>query len=81
MSEDQFLKFFDPDYLRQMVARFPELESTVPGIVGAAASVRRRRRRQQCLAGALTIGAGLTAFRQQSGATRGRWAVENIESA
>lgn len=40
MDDEHFLKFLDPDYLRQMIARLPELEGALPGMVGAAASVR-----------------------------------------
>src|ERR1039458_6579259 len=40
MGEDHFLKFLDPDYLRQMSERIPELASILPGIAGAAACIR-----------------------------------------
>jgi hypothetical protein len=39
-GEDSFLRFLDPDHLRQMGERFPELASVLPGIAGAASFVR-----------------------------------------
>ena len=39
MGEDYFLKFIDPDYLQQMLTRFPELASALPGVAGAAAFI------------------------------------------
>jgi hypothetical protein len=40
MGEEHFLTFIDPDYLQQMLTRFPELGSALPGIAGAAAFIR-----------------------------------------
>src|SRR5450759_1658276 len=40
MDADHFLKFLDPDHLRQMVERFPEWASALPGIAGGADFIR-----------------------------------------